>query len=62
MIGLLFAFELEIVSGFETTLSTDQSQLALASLGCSNPLSQNLLNATTQICFRYSFVHIMHMI
>jgi hypothetical protein len=30
-------------------LSTDQSQLALASLGCSNPLSQNLLNATTQI-------------
>lgn len=50
MIGLLFAFELEtVVSGFETTLSNDQSQLALSSLGCSNPLSQNLLNATTQI-------------
>jgi hypothetical protein len=44
-----YLLELEtIVSGFETTLSTDQSQLALASLGCSNPLSQNLLNATTQ--------------
>jgi hypothetical protein len=48
VIDWLFVFELEtIVSGFETTLSTDQSQLALASLG-SNPKSESL-NATTQI-------------
>jgi hypothetical protein len=49
MIGLLFAFELEtIVSGFKTTLST-RGSTRFSKSWFSNPLSQNLLNATTQI-------------